>query len=102
MKSGVRNFLRKRGHLLKPVVMVGRLGLDNRVVQAVDEALDAHELIKVKFQAHHDEIRQISEQIATSVKAEVVTIVGHITLLFRQNKNQEDRMIHIPKNLSQD
>ena len=44
-------FLRGLGHHLQPVVMIGKEELTARVVAATDEALRAHELIKLKLQS---------------------------------------------------
>jgi RNA-binding protein len=99
MNSATRNFLRKRAHELKPVVMVGKQGGDDRVTLALNEALTAHELVKVKFQDFQDEIRPIADQLATSVGAEVVSVVGHVAIIFRQNDDEASRIIHIPKTL---
>ena len=43
-----RRFLRAEAHALSPVVMVGKEGLSDTVLNAVREALLAHELIKVR------------------------------------------------------
>jgi RNA-binding protein len=97
MKSAKRKYLRQRAHDLKPVVMLGKNGKDERVVKALDEALRSHELVKLKFQDFQDEQRELSEDLAKEVKAEVVSIVGHIATIFRQNAKHEDRLIHIPR-----
>ena len=99
MNSATRNFLRKRAHHLNPVVMVGRQGADERILRALDEALLAHELVKVRFQDFHNEIRSITERLADSVGSDVVSIVGHIAILYRQHPEASERTIHIPKNL---
>jgi RNA-binding protein len=97
MDSTTRNFLRKRAHDLKPMVMVGRQGADERISHALDEALVSHELVKVRFQDYQDERRELAESLAASVGAEVVSIVGHVAIIFRQNEEKEKRIIHIPK-----
>jgi len=98
MNSSVRSFLKAEAHDLKPVVMIGKGGLDGRVVSALDEALASHELVKVKFQAFKDEKRELSEQIALQTKSELVSIIGFIATFYRQS---EDHLIHIPKELQQ-
>lgn len=97
MNSATRNYLRKRAHELKPVVMVGKQGNDERIVRALDEALSSHELVKVRFQDFLDERRELADSLASAVKAEVVSVVGHVAIIFRQNKDHADRIIHIPK-----
>ncbi len=51
MKSNVRNYLRSQAHNLQPNVMVGKEGFSDGVVKALEEALDCHELVKIRFQA---------------------------------------------------
>ena len=41
--------LRGRAHKLKPVVLLGKEGMTDAIVSAVDSALTTHELIKVKL-----------------------------------------------------
>ncbi|MGH0052841.1 MAG: ribosome assembly RNA-binding protein YhbY [Sphaerochaetaceae bacterium] len=96
MNSSVRNFLRSQAHSLKPIVMVGKGGMDERVVAALREALSAHELVKVKFQACKDEIRPISEELAQRTGSEVVSIIGFIVTFYQES---EEHLIHIPKEL---
>ncbi|MHC1692161.1 MAG: ribosome assembly RNA-binding protein YhbY [Sphaerochaetaceae bacterium] len=99
MNSATRNFLRKRAHELKPVVMVGKNGNDERIVKALNEALHAHELVKIRFQDFEEDRREIAEELATSTQSEVVTIIGHVATLFRQNRLPEERLIHIPREM---
>ena len=76
--------------------MVGKRGLEERVVAAMNEALGSHELVKVKFQAFKDEIRPLAEELAVKTGSELVSIIGFIATLYRES---EDHLIHIPKDL---
>lgn len=98
MNSSVRSFLKAQAHALKPVVMVGKGGLDNRIVTAMDQALLSHELVKVKFQAFKDEIRPLAEELAVKTGSELVSIIGFIATFYRVS---EGHLIHIPKDLAQ-
>ena len=55
LKGSDRKYLRGLAHTLTPVVRIGNAGLTDRVVEATEQALDAHELIKVKIAADRDE-----------------------------------------------
>ena len=44
-----KKYLKGLAHSLKPTVFVGQKGAVPSVIKALDEALDTHELIKVKF-----------------------------------------------------
>ncbi len=99
MNSSVRNFLRASAHELKPVVMVGKEGVDARITKALDEALASHELVKVKFQAHKEDAAELAVALAESAGAEVVTVIGFTGIFFRQNKDPQKRVVTIPASL---
>lgn len=96
MHSSVRAFLKAQAHPLKPIVMVGKGGLREQVVQALDDALASHELVKVKFQAHKDELRLIAESLAEQTKSELVSIIGFIATFYR---GSDEHLIRIPLEL---
>ena len=49
LKGYQKKYLRGLVHGMKPLVFVGQKGLSSTVIQAVDESLEKHELVKVKF-----------------------------------------------------
>jgi len=78
-------FLRSQAHHLKPVVMVGQNGLKTSILDEIEVVLDHHELIKVKIAADKDERTQITNEIIKSSRAELVQMIGQMTVLFRRN-----------------
>ena len=90
-----RKRLRALAHHLKPLAYIGKNGLKDAVVEAIDTALEDHELIKVKFNDFKDEKREISEQIAERTQSECVGRIGNISIFFRQNPDPEKRKIQI-------
>src|ERR1700752_3998283 len=50
-----KQYLRRMAHELRPVVQIGKNGLTDQVHTTVDQELNAHELIKVKFVDFKDE-----------------------------------------------
>ena len=93
-----KRFLRGLAHPLKPVVFVGQKGYSQSLVDAMDEALDHHELVKVKFVEFKEKQRKLAlvEQIEKAVSCEVVGLVGHIATFFRQQSDPEKRKINLP------
>jgi RNA-binding protein len=96
MNSIVRSFLKAKAQELKPVVMVGKGGLDQRIIKALDEALASHELVKVKFQAFKDEKRELSEELALKTESDLVSIIGFIATFYRPG---DQHIINIPRDL---
>ena len=93
INSSTRSFLRKLAHDLKPVVMVGKNGINSGVKEAVDQALGSHELIKIKYIDFKSSKKELTRLLAESVEAEVVSVIGNIAILFRQNRDPEERKI---------
>tara|TARA_B100001964_G_scaffold183203_1_gene202772 strand:- start:152 stop:460 length:309 start_codon:yes stop_codon:yes gene_type:complete len=96
LKSTQRSFLRSQAHHLEPVVLIGKNGLTDGTIEAVNKALDARELIKIKFREFKDNKQSISDEIAVSANCHVVGIIGHTVILFRQNSDPEKQNIHLP------
>lgn len=95
LKGSARKYLRSEAHHLKPVVMVGRNGVSEQLIASVDAALKDHELIKVKFLDFKEEKKEISQEIASTTKSEVVGIIGNIAIFYRQNPQPEMRKIKL-------
>ena len=91
MKSKDRAYLRSEAQTLSPVVYVGKNGLTDSVAAALDEALDAHELVKVRFQAAKDETRPISEALAEKTASTLVATMGFTAVFYRRNPDPEKR-----------
>lgn len=78
--------LRSLAHSLRPVVMVAERGLAPSVMNEIDIALNAHELIKVRISAEDRESRKaLIADLAERSGADVVQEIGHIVALFRRN-----------------
>lgn len=65
--------------------MVGQHGLNENVLNELDIALDAHELIKVKIAAERDERADITQTLIERSGAELVQTIGQMSILFRRN-----------------
>ena len=84
---------------MKPLVFVGQKGLSPTLIKAVDESLETHELIKVKFVdfKERDQKEEIIRAIEKQTASELVGMVGHVAIFYRQQKDPEKRKINIPK-----
>lgn len=90
-----RQFLKGLAHHLNPVVMLGNNGLTEGVLAEIDNALNHHELIKVKIAgADRDTKQLIIQAIVRETKATEVQTIGHILVLYRQS---EEKKISLPK-----
>jgi RNA-binding protein len=77
-------YLRGLGHPLRATVMIGRQELSDTVIAALEEALTAHELVKIKLQEGCPLDRhQAAEHLATATDAAIAQILGKTILLYR-------------------
>jgi RNA-binding protein len=97
LKSSDRRHLRGLAHHLKPVVQVGKQGLIENLIATVSQALDAHELIKVKFVDLKQQREELSREIATRTRSELAGLVGNIAILYRQHSDAAKRKIRLPQ-----
>ena len=97
LTSAQRKFLKSSAHSLKPVVQFGKNGLTNEVIASIEDALLAHELIKVKFVQFKDEKSELARDISEKANCELVGVLGNIAILFRQHEDLAKRKIDLPK-----
>ncbi len=96
MKSNLRNYLRKQAHNIDPIVMVGKDGVTDNVVFALDQALLHHELVKVRFQSKKEFVKVLSNQLAEQTNSELIYVIGFTAIFYRKS---EENLIEIPKSL---
>ena len=92
LSSSKRSFLRSQSHHLDPVALIGKNGVTDGTINAIDKALDSRELIKIKFREFKDEKQILSEKIADLTNSAVVGIIGHTLIIFRQNPDLEKQI----------
>ncbi len=86
LTSSSRRALKARAHALKPVVIIGQKGVTDSVLASLSEALDTHELIKVRLPAFEERGEKIGciARIAEALAAVAVGNVGHVLILYRK------------------
>lgn len=90
-----RRALRALGHHLEPVVMLGKEGVTEAVVNATSQALTDHELVKVKVgESCPVDRHEASDVLSQATKSAVAQVLGRTVLLFR--RNEEDPRIALP------
>lgn len=91
-----RRHLRSLGHHLTPIVQIGKLGLTDGIVAAVEKALEDHELVKVRVGTECPEDRgAIAEALGPRVKGELAQMLGRTLLFYR--RHPKEPKIQLPK-----
>ena len=85
-----RKNLRRLGHGLNPVVMIGAAGLSDAVLEEAEGALEHHELVKIKVRVGDRAARDdIISRLCARTGAELVQRTGHMALLYRANPDRQ-------------
>ena len=89
-------YLRGLAHPLKPVLLLGGKGVTAGVLKELEQALDDHELIKIRL-GGGDRTERAAEldKLVGSSRAEIVQSIGHIAVLYR--RNDEKPQIALPR-----
>jgi len=91
-----RSHLKGLAHDLDPSVLVGQRGVTDAVVEQVEMALEAHELIKVRLAGHRDERQAMAEEIARRLGARLVDSIGRMAIFYRAHADSGERRIELP------
>jgi RNA-binding protein len=84
--SRLRKALRAAGHHLSPVVQVGKEGVTPAILQQLDEALRAHELVKVKVGSESPEDRfEAAARLGQGPGAQLAQVLGRTVLVYRKH-----------------
>lgn len=81
--------LKEQSQLLKPVVIVGQQGLSDTMVQEISNALQDHELIKIRIACDDSDARaEMVKKICGVTQAVLVQAIGHVVAIYRKNPEE--------------
>lgn len=90
MTSKQRAYLKGLAMTLEPVFQIGKSGLTPEVTEAVREAFNKKELIKLAVLKNcMDDPRQMAEMLAERTGSQVVQIIGKKIVLYKENKDHK-------------
>ena len=100
MTSKQRAYLRGLAMKLEPVLQIGKASVTPELTKAVDEALEARELIKLHVLKNcFDDPRGLAETIAERTRSQVVQVIGKKIVLYREPKDKKEKKIVLPDSL---
>ena len=91
-----RAYLRKIGHELKPVMQIGKEGLTDTVIKAIDEVLEKRELVKLSIlESAMLDTHEVCNDVAKRLMAEPVQAIGNKFIIYRRSSNEKNHTIDI-------
>lgn len=78
--------LKQEAHDFKPIINIGKLSLSDQLLDAIDEALEARELIKIKILNNNlDDADYIIDTIVEKLDCEFISHLGSIFTIYRKS-----------------
>lgn len=97
MTSKQRSYLKGIAMTTEPILQIGKSSLTPELTAAVEEALEARELVKITVLKNClDDEKSIAKVLAERTHSEVVQVIGKKIVLYRQAKDEKKRKIRLP------
>ena len=88
LNSKQRSFLRSLAQKIEPVTQVGKLGVNDALIESLDKAIEKRELIKVTVLENSGlNPKEAGFEIADALNAEFVCATGRKLVFYRRSKN---------------
>ena len=96
MTSKQRAYLKSLASTMPPLFQIGKSNLTPEVTEAIGEAFNTRELMKVAVLKNcTEDPRQIAEMVASRTQSEVVQVIGKKIVLYKQDR--DNPKIVLPK-----
>ena len=95
MTSKQRAYLKSLAAPLEATLQIGKLGLTPEVTQAVREAFNTRELLKITMlKPCLDDLRQTADILSERTGSQVVQVIGRKIVLYKENR--DNKKIELP------
>ncbi len=90
MTSKQRSYLMSLANSIEPIFQIGKLGLTPEFTQAVADALEARELIKINVLKNcPEDPKDLAETLAERTHAVVVRVIGRKMIFYKESKTKK-------------
>ena len=98
LTSKQRAKLRSMAQSYEPIFFIGKSGLSDEIINQLENAINARELIKLGVQENCEySAREAADLIAPKLDADVVAVIGRKFVLWRRSKDPKKRVIELGK-----
>lgn len=96
MTSKQRAYLKSLASTIDPIFQVGKGSLTPELTEAIGEAFNTRELIKIAVLKNcFDDPKEIAAMVAERTHAQVVHVIGKKIVLYKESK--DNKKIELPK-----
>lgn len=96
LTSKQRAYLRGLANTINPIIIIGKEGITEPILKEIDQALEYHELIKIKLlETSFLTSKSAAEEICSELNAEAVQCIGSKLVIYKQST--DNKTIVLPK-----
>lgn len=96
MTTKQRAYLKGLAMTMDPIFQIGKNSMTPEFTRAIQEALDARELIKISVLKNcMDDPRELAQMLAERTKSQVVQVIGKKIVLYKEGKDK-NKKIQLP------
>lgn len=93
MTSKQRAYLKGLAMTMDPIFQIGKGSMTPSFTEAINEALEARELIKVNvLQNCMDDPKEIAQMLAERTHSQVVQVIGKKIVLYKEGKDDKKKI----------
>ncbi|MGN1267004.1 MAG: ribosome assembly RNA-binding protein YhbY [Dorea sp.] len=97
MTTKQRAYLKSLAMTMDPIFQVGKNSMTPEFTQAIAEALEARELIKISVLKNcADDPKELAQLLAERTRSQVVQVIGKKIVLYKEGKDK-NKKIELPK-----
>ena len=93
-----RAYLRSLANTIEPTTQIGKFGIGETVIDTVEKALEAHELIKLTILETCPETpKEAMVSLCEALNCEAVQVIGRKVVIYRKSSKVENQKIVLPR-----
>lgn len=94
MTTKQRAYLKGLAMTMEPIFQIGKSSMTPGLTEAIAEALEARELIKISvLQNCADDPRELAELVAERTRSQVVQVIGKKIVLYKEGKDDKKKIL---------
>lgn len=85
-----KQYLKKIAHGQRAIFQIGKDGISKNLCDGLNQALNAHELIKISIlKTCPQERKEVANQLSELLDCEIVNSIGRVFVLYRKSKENK-------------
>lgn len=94
MTTKQRAYLRSLAVNVNPIFQIGKSSLTAEITEAISEALEARELVKINVLKNcMADINELAQTLSERTRSEVVQVIGRKIVLYKESKDNKKIML---------